>query len=415
VVSRILVLFLVLSALAGCGGRGSVTPAPEASRSAAVEVDVASVRLADLPRWLSTVGTSRSMNEASISPRSAGVVVDVPVDLGDLVREGDVLIQQDPEEMRLQIEQDRASLRADLAALGIDQLDAPSRPDEDAPAVQKARANLDNARQSWDRNQNLYRANLIAEQELQTSKQALLSAQADYQGALDQVRTSWANVGVRRSALRINQQRLANLTTRAPFDGYITAKNVNRGDYASPGGSGQEPYIRLTQLDPIDVRLEIAQVYAEKLKIGQQVEVTADAFPGRTFKGRVVHVNPASSAQSRTIAVDARFANPHGLLRPGLFGAVQLRLGTRPNASLVPEAALQKTIGAFQVFVVERREGAATVRAVPVSTGDRVGTWMEVEGLKGGQQVAVNSLDRLFNGAHVTVRKVVQDPGAPGR
>ncbi len=414
-VSRILVLFLVLSALAGCGGRGSVTPAPEASRSAAVEVDVASVRLADLPRWLSTVGTSRSMNEASISPRSAGVVVDVPVDLGDLVREGDVLIQQDPEEMRLQIEQDRASLRADLAALGIDQLDAPSRPDEDAPAVQKARANLDNARQSWDRNQNLYRANLIAEQELQTSKQALLSAQADYQGALDQVRTSWANVGVRRSALRINQQRLANLTTRAPFDGYITAKNVNQGDYASPGGSGQEPYIRLTQLDPIDVRLEIAQVYAEKLKVGQQVEVTADAFPGRTFKGRVVHVNPASNSQSRTIAVDARFANPHGVLRPGLFGAVQLRLGTRPNASLVPEAALQKTIGAFQVFVVERREGAATVRAVPVSTGDRVGTWMEVEGLKGGQQVAVNSLDRLFNGAHVTVRKVVQDPGAPGR
>ncbi len=414
-VSRILVLFLVLSALAGCGGRGSVTPAPEASRSAAVEVDVASVRLADLPRWLSTVGTSRSMNEASISPRSAGVVVDVPVDLGDLVREGDVLIQQDPEEMRLQIEQDRASLRADLAALGIDQLDAPSRPDEDAPAVQKARANLDNARQSWDRNQNLYRANLIAEQELQTSKQALLSAQADYQGALDQVRTSWANVGVRRSALRINQQRLANLTTRAPFDGYITAKNVNRGDYASPGGSGQEPYIRLTQLDPIDVRLEIAQVYAEKLKIGQQVEVTADAFPGRTFKGRVVHVNPASSAQSRTIAVDARFANPHGLLRPGLFGAVQLRLGTRLQAPLVPEAALQKTIGAFQVFVVERHEGATTVRAVPVSTGERVGTWMEVEGLKGGQQVAVNSLDRLFDGAHVTVRTVVHDPGAPGR
>ena len=376
---------------------------------------MASVRLADLPRWLSTVGTSRSMNEASISPRSAGVVVDVPVDLGDLVREGDVLIQQDPEEMRLQTEQDRASLRADLAALGIDQLDAPSRPDEDAPAVQKARANLDNARQSWDRNQNLYRANLIAEQELQTSQQALLSAQADYQGALDQVRTSWANVGVRRSALRINQQRLANLTTRAPFDGYITAKNVNRGDYASPGGSGQEPYIRLTQLDPIDVRLEIAQVYAEKLKIGQQVEVTADAFPGRTFKGRVVHVNPASSAQSRTIAVDARFANPHGLLRPGLFGAVQLRLGTRLQAPLVPEAALQKTIGAFQVFVVERHEGATTVRAVPVSTGERVGTWMEVEGLKGGQQVAVNSLDRLFDGAHVTVRTVVHDPGAPGR
>jgi len=232
-------LFLVLSALAGCGGRGAVTPAPEASRSFAVEVDVASVRLADLPRWLSTVGTSRSVNEASISPRSAGVVVDVPVDLGDHVREGDVLIQQDPEEMRLQIEQDRASLRADLAALGIDQLDAPPRLDEDAPAVQKARANLDNARQSWARNQNLYRANLIAEQELQTSKQDLLSAQADYQGALDQVRTSWANVGVRRPALRINEQRLANLTTRAPFDGYITAKNVNQGDYASPGGSGQ--------------------------------------------------------------------------------------------------------------------------------------------------------------------------------
>src|SRR5690606_12876150 len=129
------------------------------------------------PRRISTVGTTRSVNEASISPRSAGLVVDVPVSLGDKVRKGDVLIQQDTSELEMQLGQDEAQLLVDLAQLGLER-PGQARPETDAPAVQRAKANLDNARLNWNRSQNLYRANLIAEAELQQNKQALLTAQA---------------------------------------------------------------------------------------------------------------------------------------------------------------------------------------------------------------------------------------------
>lgn len=395
---RLLSLVLALLTLSGCSGQGH---APEASPSPAgpVEVTVATVRLQDLPRRISTVGTTRSVNEASISPRSAGLVLDVPVSLGDRVRKGDVLIQQDTQELRMQLGQDEAQLLVDLAQLGLDR-PGQARPESDAPAVQRARANLDNARLNWNRSQNLYRANLIAEAELQQNKQALLTAQADYNSALDQVRTSRANVGVREAALRTGRLRLEQMTTRAPFDGFITAVNINEGDFVSPGGGGQDPYLRLTQLDPIEVRLELAQAYAAELKVGQTMEVSADAFPGRTFTGRVVHVNPSADPQTRAIAVDARFANPRGLLRPGLFGSVELRIGTRKNAPLVPRTALQKTIGGFQVFVVD----GGVARPVAVTPGDPVGEWIAVDGLKGGQKVATSSLDRLYDGSPVQVK-----------
>lgn len=403
--SRLLRLLIGVACLGmvGCQGHAPAPGAGSPSPPPAVEVQVATVRIEDMPRRLSTVGSFRPVTETNVSPRSGGVVVEVPVVLGQRVSRGQVLLQQDPVDARLQIGQDLAQEQVDLAQLGGSE--GVGRPDADAPAVRKARANLNAARLEWERSQNLYRANLIAEAELQTAKRNYLTAQADLQTALDEVRTSRARLGVSRSTLRADRQKLVNLTTRAPFEGYISQVNVAVGDYASAGGSGAGggPYLRLTQLDPIDCRLNIAQVEAARLRLGQPVRIRTEAFPGRTFSGQVVHINPSLDEKTRTVQVDARLGNAEGLLRPGFFGNVDLQVGVRRGVALVPQAAVIRAVGGSQVFVVE----GSSARAVVVDAGEVRGEWLVLKdaNLRPGQRVAVSSLDRLFDGAPVSVRQ----------
>lgn len=406
--SRVLGL-VVLASLVGLGSGCGRTPSSEGSRPAAppaVEVEVAGVRTEDLPRLLSTVGTFRAVTEAQVSPRASGVVVQVPVALGQRVTRGQVLLQQDSTEARLQIGIDQAQIQADLAKLGG--ADGARRPDAEAPTVRKAAAALENARLEWERSQNLYRANLIAETELQTAKKTFLAAQADVQSALETVRATRADVEVRRSSLRMDEQKLEDLTTRAPFDGYLSLVSVAAGDNVTPGGG---PYLRLTQLDPIDCRLNIAQVEASRLRVGQPVQVRTEAWPGRVFPGKVVHINPTLDAQTRTLQVDARLSNPSGALRPGFFGTVELQVGMRRNALLVPQASVIRAVGGSQVFVVE----GSSVRAVRVETGESRGAWFVLDSgeLQAGQRLAVHGLDRLYDGAPVTVKGTVSTPPAP--
>lgn len=395
----------------GCGHGGSE---PEASPSTPDRptVDVAVVRVQDLPRRLTTVGSFRAVTQASISPRAAGLVTSVPVQVGQRVAKGELLIQQDATDGILQLEQDQAQLQVDLAQLGLRHPDEQPPPDSAAPAARKAQAALDNARIEWERSQNLYRANLIPETDLQLAKRNYLTAQADYQSALDTVRTTKANVEVRRSTLRITDQRIRQLTTVAPFEGFISDRNVEVGDYITPGGGANNaPYLRLTQLDPIECRLNIAQTDAARLKVGQPVHIRTAAYPGRVFRGKVGHINPALDPQTRTVLVDARLQNADGILKPGLFGNVDLQVGIRKDAPLVPLAALIRGGAEVQVFTVGP-DGA--VKAVNIQIGDTVGSWVEITGpLKPGQKVAVSHLDRLFDGGTAAVGRTVADPPAP--
>ena len=395
----------LLLLVAGCG-RTSTPPSAGSSPAAAVEVDAAPVRAEDLPHLLFTVGTFRPVTEAQVSPRQAGVVVKVPVVLGQRVARGQVLLEQDPTDARLQIDQDEAQLQAEMAKLGGPE--GVRRPDSEAPGVRKASATLENARLEWERSQNLYRANLIAETELQTAKRTYLTAQADLQTALESVRTTRADVNVRRSTLRADEQKLVELTTRAPFDGFLSLVSVAVGDHVNPGGG---PYLKLTPLDPLDCRLNIAQVEASRLRLGQPVEVRTEVWPGRVFTGKVVHINPSLDPQTRTIQVDARLGNPRGDLKPGFFGNVQIQVGMLRNALLVPQVAVTQVVGGSQVFVVE----GSKVRAVPVQTGESRGNWLLLKSgkLEAGQKLAASALDRLYDGAPVTVKKTLDFPPAP--
>jgi membrane fusion protein (multidrug efflux system) len=410
---RFLLVLALLASLCGCG-RGdhrSESASPGPASTPAVEVDVVPVRIATLADDIAVVGNFRAITEANISPKAGGLVVEVPVRLGQFVPTGAVLIQLDTEAIEAQLAHDRADIAAEQTRLGLRGLHESLRSDAQAPAVRKAKATLDNAQLQWERSRNLYRADLIAQKDLQDAKAQYLTALADYQTAIENVQTNKANVELKRSQLAIDEQSLRNATVRAPFAGWVAARNVDPGDYVQPGGaSSNKEYIKLVTLDPIYCTMDIPEAYSHRLRTGQAVSIKTVSWPDRRFNGHITHISPSLDATTRTLKVDATLANPEKLLRPGLYGNVHLRLGQTPNAREVPQVAQVETAGQLRIFVVEVKGSQAVARALPITRGQYDGNWVQVrEALSPSTRVIVSNTDKLYDGVPVKIGKTLSD------
>lgn len=416
---RLLWVVLLAAYLTSCTPASSpeTNPSPSASLSV-VDVDVVPVRVATLDDEINAVGNFRAITEANVSPKNGGLVVDVPVHLGQFVASGAALIQLDTADILAQLAQDRADIVAEQTRLGLTGLHQKLKNDANAPAVRKAQATLENNRLQWERSRNLYRSDLIAQKDLQDAKAQYVSAMADYQSALDNVQTNKANVALKRTQLAIDEQRLRNATVRAPFAGYIASRNVNPGDYVQSGGRApnNQEYMKLITIDPIYCTLSIPELYSQRLKRGQPLRIKTVAFPGRLFGGHVSHVSPALDPSTRTIKVDATIDNPGGLLKPGLYGTVKLQIGQIRDARMVPQSAQVEMAGTTRVYVVEEKKGVGTVvRGIPMKRGRVDGNWIQADeapDLMPSMQVVVSNLDRLYDGARVKVGKTLTEPPA---
>lgn len=387
-------------------------PSPSASASVAVAVETVTARSATLPENITAVGTFEAVTSVNISPKIAGLVVEVPVHTGQFVPQGAVIMQLDTSDLEMTLRQSRADLMAEQTRLGLTRPDQQLRSDRDVPSVRKARASLENARLAFERSSNLYRADLIAQKDLQDDKTALISAQADYQTALESVQTSKANVLIKRTQVTADEMRLNNATVRAPFSGYVASVGVDVGDYVTPSGSsGNSPYVALLTLDPIYCEVKIGESNSQKVRVGQAVEVTTVAYPGRTFKGSVLRISPALDTSTRTLRVNARIANPEKLLKPGLYGNVLVTLGVTPGVTMVAQMAQTEKDGQTCVYTVESTSSGTVARLRTMRRGRIDGRWIEAREstLKPGEAVIVGDLDRLHDGAPITVSKTLQE------
>lgn len=412
-------LALALSLLlTSCSPRDGAKPSPSSSAAAApIEVETVVARSAVLPEDISAVGTFQAISSVNISPKASGPLVSVPVHTGQFVPQGGVIMQQDTSDLEMAIRQDRADLAAEQTRLGLTGLNQELKSDRDVPSVRKARANLENARLQWERNRNLYRADLIAQKDLQDAKTSFLTAQADYQTAVDNVQTNKANVLIKRAQLQADELKLRNATVRAPFSGYVSSVSVDVGDYVTPGGSsGNSPYVTLLTLDPIYCQMKIGEINSQRLRLGQTVTMTTVAYPGKRFNGVVYRISPALDPATRTVNVLARISNPSRLLKPGLYGNVVVRLGTTPDVPLVPQMAQTERAGQTYVYVVEQTPKGPVARMRPMGHGRIDGNWIEASSadVKAGTQVVVSSLDRMYDGAPLTItRTLPQAPPVP--
>ena len=199
---------------------------------------------------------------------------------------------------------------------------------------------------------------------------------------------------------------IAQKLVRAPFDGQLGVRQVDLGQYLSPGAA----IVTLTDLSRLYVNFTLPSTERAEIKLGQSVTVTSDAYSGRSFPATITTIEPQIRADTRTIAVQATLANPDGVLLPGMFVNAAVGLPDQPDRVVLPETAVDYTLYGDSVYVVREAgmdaAGKPALKAVrtPVKTGARWGGKVAIlSGVKSGDEVVAAGQLKLQDGAAVAV------------
>ena len=383
---------LVLSA-AGCSK--SETAQARAGESTAMRVKVEAVRRDSIPRAVDVVGTLAAVDQVTISSETDGKVSRILADLGDRVKAGQALVQLDRERQQYTYEQQQAELARALAQYGA--TDPRSLPDiEKTPDVQKANAELVQAKQAYDRASELFKRTLVSQQALDDARATLQSKEALYTSALQNAKNLGASIRSSEATMKLANRELRDTAIRAPFDGFVEKRLVNLGELVK----AQMPVMVVVRLDPLKVIAEIPEKMAPWIHPGLEAELQVDAYRDKKFTGKVSRISPGVNATTRAFAFEALVPNSDSVLKPGTFARVHIESGKVDDVLTLPYAALQYRYGVNRVFVVNGDKLAMR----ELTVGERIGDRIEVvTGVKAGERVAVSDVDTLADGTLVTV------------
>jgi RND family efflux transporter MFP subunit len=379
---------------AGCS---KTDTAQARGRDTAVKpVQVEAVRQETVRRAVEVVGTLAAVDQVTVSSETEGKVSRILADLGDRVTAGQALIQLDNEKQQYNFDQQKAALARALAQYGA--TDPQHLPDiEKTPDVQKASADLQQAKQSYERANELFKRTLVPRQALDDAETALQSKKASYDASLQTAKNLRASIQASEATMKLADRQFRDTQIRAPFDGYVEKRLVNLGELVK----AQMPVIAVVRVDPLKVIAEIPEKMAPWIKDGQPVALHVDAYPQRAFEGKVSRISPAVNTATRAFPFEALVPNRDAVLKPGTFARVHIESGREDQVLTLPYSALQYRYGVNRVFVVDN--GKLTVRELKV--GDRLDERIEIlAGVKAGDRVAVTDVEKLVDGAKVAVK-----------
>ncbi len=384
----------------GGGGRGR--------GGAAVVTETTTLQRISIQRQVDLSGTLLSPDQAKVSSEVAGIVRDVPVQLGTEVRSGDPLVRLEPTELRLALERAESALHQVEAQLGIDRSQDRQPPSDDQIAsVRQAMANRDDARNTFKRAEQLHARGLISQVDFDTAETRLKVAEANYQAAVDNVRSLKASLQDRRAAFELGQKKLNDATVRAPVAGSVAERLVQPGEYIREN----TPVVTIVQMNPLKLKTAIQERHAGLIKPGQTVDFIVEAFPDRQFSGRVAYVSPAVDQTTRTFPVEALVENADRVLKPGFFAKGVVRTHLDTNVLAAPEDAISTLAGVSTVYVIE----AGKARQQQVTLGAREGKLVEItSGLKGDETLATTNLNQLATGVTIRVGRVGDEAAVDG-
>jgi RND family efflux transporter MFP subunit len=369
------------------GGRGRNRPT--------LEIQTAHVGKMSVERRADLSGTLVSPDQARVSSEVAGIVREVPVQLGSEVRAGDPLVKLEPRELQIALERASSALRQVEAQLGMASGQREPPPDEQIASVQQALVNRDDAKNAYDRAANLNQRGLVSQADRDTAETRLKVAEANYRAALDNVLVLRATLQDRRAAVDLAQKKLEDSVIRAPVGGAVSERLVQPGEFLRENTQ----VVTIVQISPLKLRTSIQERYAAAIHQGQSVDFSVEAFPDRRFAGRVAYVGPAVEQATRTFAIEALVDNPDRVLKPGFFAKGTVALRTDQNVLSVPDNAVSTLAGVSTVYVIA--EGKARQQIVTLGAHEN-GHWEIVEGLKGDEVVATSQLNQLATGMTVS-------------
>jgi len=342
------------------GADGSAAPSAgraggggQGGSAAAIEVEAIRVATAQIPQVIMAVGSLRSDESVTLRPESAGRISAITFQEGQRVVKDAPLVTLDPAIPRAELEQ--------------------------------ARANYTLAKQKFDRAVDLAQRSFISGQ------------------AKDEAEN---NVKVAQASVQLAEAKLAKTDIRAPFSGIIGLRSVSIGDYVKEGAD----LVNIEAIDPLKVDFRVPETYLRQVQVGQSLQVTLDALPGKSYDGTIVAVNPLIDAAGRAIVIRAQVRNQDTALRPGMFARVKLITRVEKDALVLPEEALVPQGAERFVF----RVADGKVSRVKVETGQRRDGKVEiVDGLNKDDVVVTAGQLKLRDGASVRVAGTLPPKDAP--
>lgn len=354
----VVVIALVLIFGAIFGGKQHIDRQAALAAAQGAPVMAVSTSTASTATWSDEArvfGSLQAVAGTSITAQIAGNVTRIAFESGAAVKAGELLLQLDDSSQL-------AELKADEARLKL-------------------------AQTTLARSRKLYERKVVSLSDLQI-------AEADRDTAL-------AEVARDKAALQ-------KLSIAAPFDGRLGIREVSLGQYVSPGTA----IVDLQSHDPLLLNFSLPQSNLGDLALGQEVQLTVNAYPARSFTGRVTALGAGIDPATRNIDIQAEVANPDGALRPGMYGNVRLSIGSPRNGVAVPEAAMNFSTFGDYVYVVSNESGNGPIarqRIVQV-LGERDATVLVSSGLEAGETVVTIGKHKLYEGARVAIHDDVTQP-----
>jgi len=358
-------------------------------------VAVALVRRDSVRRSVDVVGTLTAVDQVTVSSETDGTVRAILADLGDRVQAGQVIVRLDNERQQYSYQQQQAALARTLAPYGATDPQHLPQP-EATPDVQRASAELAQASRAFNRASELSKRQLLSQQALDDAQAELQAKRAGYEVALQNARNLAASIQASEAATKLSNRQLRDTEIRAPFDGYVERRLINLGELVK----AQMPVMAIVRIEPLKVTAEIPERMAPWIDSGRPVDLHVDAYPGRTFTGKVTRISPAVNTGTRAFPFEAVVPNRDGALKPGTFARVHVESGKVDEVVTLPFAALQYRYGVNRVFVV--RGDRLEMRELQV--GERLGERIEViSGVQPDERVVVKDVETLNGGELVAV------------
>ncbi|MBV9655058.1 MAG: efflux RND transporter periplasmic adaptor subunit [Acetobacteraceae bacterium] len=362
------------------------------------QVRTATAQRVDSPVELVLPGQTEAFDNANIFARATGYVAERRVDIGSRVKAGDLLIRIEAPDLDQQLAQAQATLGQNQAAVA--QAEA---------MVESAKANTKLA------DVTKYRQTTLASQGWET-KQNADNATANFSVQTAGVANAQAGVAVSVANLKAQQatvDRLVALTAfervTAPFDGVVTARNVDRGDLLTSDSSSGTPMLSIARDTILRIAVYVPQSSAIGITDGLEAKITVPELPGQVFTGKVARTSVALQAASRSMLTEVDVPNPDGKLRPGLFVNVSFAVPRQRPGVIVPDEALVFNASGLQVATVD--PGSA-VHFKRVSIYRDFGTTAELrDGLDGGETLVLSVPAGLPDGSKV--RTAAPPPDQP--
>ena len=328
-----------------------------------VEVTVTRVERADISSLLTVTGTIAALpnQDVRVSSLVPGRVASMRVAEGDRVRAGQVLAKIDDRPLRDQLHQAEA-------------------------VVEQAKANLENAHLNRDRNANLFQRGIAARKDLEDART---------QASVDEAAVRQAE-----AALALARLQLARTEVRSPLDGTVVKRRVSVGEQVD--GTAAQPLFEVANVREVELFGNVPAPYLNKIRVGQTLRISTDAFSQKESLGRVVAISPAVDPATNVGLVRIRIANGAGLLRLGMFLSAAVPLETHVKALVVPpQAVYRDQSGQPRVYRVQGDSAAAVPVRLGLETQDRVEL---LSGVKDGDSIILSGGFGLPEHAKVKVK-----------